>query len=389
MFTFFSELSLRKVSISPPFFSLFLILLSFSVACRGPDTEESLATISATAVITEVQPTPTDTPTPAPSSTPTAPPTPTETARPTKTAVPPTFSPTPTVELPIQKVGDLCLQWEDLERVRSGMFDSLNMGVDRSLVDWSPTGIYYTFYGAADTAFFSKELVDHPFIPNQTGPDLAVSCSLKKYASQEIAEHAIQLTTMLDFYSVPSSEYCPDNSCLLASMEQQPNIQYRIVPQNVIPGNPVIISYAKYLSGFNFSLMSRYEDVVLRLNIDPWSFEHSEEEFTTLLVELAEWIMSRVVEKYDRLDFPADRPLLQCTLRRGMDGCLAEILAVQLRLQQLGYAHVGTADGIFGQMTQQAVVDFQMRNGLNADSVVGVDTWERLFSDAAVPYNQG
>jgi hypothetical protein len=61
-----------------------------------------------------------------------------------------------------------------------------------------------------------------------------------------------------------------------------------------------------------------------------------------------------------------------------------EILAVQIRLIALGYSEVGTPDGVFGEMTDQAVRHFQKRNGLEVDGIVGPKTWERLFSAGAV-----
>jgi peptidoglycan hydrolase-like protein with peptidoglycan-binding domain len=61
-----------------------------------------------------------------------------------------------------------------------------------------------------------------------------------------------------------------------------------------------------------------------------------------------------------------------------------DVLALQTRLLALGYTEVGTPDGIFGQMTDQAVRHFQKRNGLEVDGVVGPKTWERLFSASAV-----
>ena len=39
------------------------------------------------------------------------------------------------------------------------------------------------------------------------------------------------------------------------------------------------------------------------------------------------------------------------------------------------------ADGIFGQMTEQAVKDFQEANGLDIDGIVGPHTWAILFND--------
>lgn len=50
---------------------------------------------------------------------------------------------------------------------------------------------------------------------------------------------------------------------------------------------------------------------------------------------------------------------------------------LQHRLQQLGF-YTSNTDGIFGSHTQQAVLKFQMRNGLLADGIVGTKTWRSL-----------
>jgi peptidoglycan hydrolase-like protein with peptidoglycan-binding domain len=61
-----------------------------------------------------------------------------------------------------------------------------------------------------------------------------------------------------------------------------------------------------------------------------------------------------------------------------------DVRLVQRRLSALGYTEVGAADGIFGPNTEAAVRAFQADNGLDADGVIGPQTWERLFSAAAV-----
>jgi len=65
------------------------------------------------------------------------------------------------------------------------------------------------------------------------------------------------------------------------------------------------------------------------------------------------------------------------TLRRGSRG--TEVKELQLILQRLGY-NPGTADGIFGLITLQAVIQFQKDNGLTPDGVVGPLTWQALQS---------
>jgi len=65
-------------------------------------------------------------------------------------------------------------------------------------------------------------------------------------------------------------------------------------------------------------------------------------------------------------------------LRRGMQG--PSIKQVQERLNVLG-AHPQLAnDGVFGPLTEAAVMDFQGQRSLNTDGIVGAITWNELFS---------
>ncbi|BAB05014.1 peptidoglycan-binding protein [Halalkalibacterium halodurans] len=59
-----------------------------------------------------------------------------------------------------------------------------------------------------------------------------------------------------------------------------------------------------------------------------------------------------------------------------------EVAAIQRQLNQLGF-NVGTADGIFGQRTESAVIAFQKQNNLNSDGIVGRLTWDKLFDHRA------
>ncbi len=61
-----------------------------------------------------------------------------------------------------------------------------------------------------------------------------------------------------------------------------------------------------------------------------------------------------------------------------------DVLQLQQRLVELGYSVVGTPDGWFGAKTDEAVRQFQQRNGLVVDGIVGRITWARLFSPDAV-----
>lgn len=68
------------------------------------------------------------------------------------------------------------------------------------------------------------------------------------------------------------------------------------------------------------------------------------------------------------------------TLRRGMSG--ENVRALQQRLIDLGYL-TGTADGIYGTATAEAVYAFQKRNGLTRDGIAGQKTLLALFSTSA------
>lgn len=59
------------------------------------------------------------------------------------------------------------------------------------------------------------------------------------------------------------------------------------------------------------------------------------------------------------------------TLRLGMSG--TDIMEFQAMLQKIGYYN-GAVDGVFGNLTQQAVINFQSRFGLAPDGIIGPDT---------------
>lgn len=62
-----------------------------------------------------------------------------------------------------------------------------------------------------------------------------------------------------------------------------------------------------------------------------------------------------------------------------------DVLKLQQRLLELGYAEAGTPDGIFGKQTEAAVRHFQEQNGLEVDGYVGPKTWKALLGSEAVP----
>lgn len=61
------------------------------------------------------------------------------------------------------------------------------------------------------------------------------------------------------------------------------------------------------------------------------------------------------------------------TLRKGSKGEDVKQLQRLLRL---------AVDGIFGRITEEAVRDYQRRNGLKADGIVGDETWKKLNGDS-------
>lgn len=59
-----------------------------------------------------------------------------------------------------------------------------------------------------------------------------------------------------------------------------------------------------------------------------------------------------------------------------------EVAEVQRRLKQWGYYN-GAVDGIYGSGTREAVRKFQAKNGLTADGVVGLQTYQALGMNAS------
>lgn len=276
----------------------------------------------------------------------------------------------------------LCLQGADLSALSPIPFSENAVGFDRSLVG-VPESIYYTFYGTSDTVFHSVETVPQPYISDTEGAAYSIGCNLTAYQDELLAQHAVDLTTIVDFYSIPSSDYCLENECLAVAMAERP-IEFLEEAQSILGYDYAVFRYAKMLTGPNLTLLARYDNIILRLNIDPWSNSVTLEQQTKLLIDLSDAIMERVITNSANEEFPAEFPVLQCRLYQGLGNCLIEILAVQLRLLQLGYEQVGEADGIFGPKTEQAVIDFQLLNELPADGVVGPQTWSVLFNSEAV-----
>lgn len=72
------------------------------------------------------------------------------------------------------------------------------------------------------------------------------------------------------------------------------------------------------------------------------------------------------------------------TLRMGNEAPRAAVMMLQQDLSFLGY-HTGRKDGLFGQITRRGVMAFQADNGLEADGIVGAQTWAALESAKPAP----
>ena len=90
----------------------------------------------------------------------------------------------------------------------------------------------------------------------------------------------------------------------------------------------------------------------------------------------------KVLFSASALPADAEEEVIFRTLRQGMEG--EDVGMLQLRLKALGY-YTGTADGVFGSGTKTAVTAFQQRNGLTANGVCDETTWNRAFSNDAIP----
>jgi len=80
---------------------------------------------------------------------------------------------------------------------------------------------------------------------------------------------------------------------------------------------------------------------------------------------------------------PVWPPYPGLVLRRGMQG--PSIRQVQERLNELGANPRLATDGIFGLLTEAAVMAFQRNSGITADGLVGPLTWNALFTRQPAP----
>lgn len=73
------------------------------------------------------------------------------------------------------------------------------------------------------------------------------------------------------------------------------------------------------------------------------------------------------------------------TYQEGSSG--SDVANIQRRLSEVGL-YSGNIDGVFGPMTTQAVIDFQLQRGIVADGIVGDVTLERLGLLSSAPINE-
>lgn len=74
------------------------------------------------------------------------------------------------------------------------------------------------------------------------------------------------------------------------------------------------------------------------------------------------------------------------TLQTGMEG--QDIYELQAKLIDLGYSNLNV-DGIFGETTEQAVINFQQAHNLTADGVAGEETLQTLQGGRRVETSRG
>lgn len=73
-------------------------------------------------------------------------------------------------------------------------------------------------------------------------------------------------------------------------------------------------------------------------------------------------------------------------LKPGMDG--DEVKELQGKLIELGYSNI-TVDGLFGETTKQAVIEFQNAKNIEADGIVGQETFQLLLGGRTPEVSRG
>jgi peptidoglycan hydrolase-like protein with peptidoglycan-binding domain len=75
-------------------------------------------------------------------------------------------------------------------------------------------------------------------------------------------------------------------------------------------------------------------------------------------------------------EIKAPPEIIRSNLKLGSQG--VEVLELQATLKLLGY-YTGVVDGIFSEDTAKSVAQFQSTVGLQADGIVGGETWKKIF----------
>ncbi|HWR44456.1 3D domain-containing protein [Sporomusa sp.] len=83
---------------------------------------------------------------------------------------------------------------------------------------------------------------------------------------------------------------------------------------------------------------------------------------------------------------PAFAALGDQTLKLGMDG--QDVTDLQVRLNDLGYNNI-TVDGVFGETTERAIKELQNAKNIDADGIVGQDTFQILLGDRRTEVSRG
>jgi len=81
---------------------------------------------------------------------------------------------------------------------------------------------------------------------------------------------------------------------------------------------------------------------------------------------------------------PPPPPIIRPTLRIGNTGLHVAVLQAQLHFWLF---MPGPMDGIFGPLTQRAVMAFQRDRGLVPDGIVGPLTWAALFDYSSIDWD--
>lgn len=84
-----------------------------------------------------------------------------------------------------------------------------------------------------------------------------------------------------------------------------------------------------------------------------------------------------ITKSYNSMDFdPSSRSNY---VGNGYTNSTARVKDLQNSLKQAGY-DPGPIDGIWGPSTRSALISMQRNNGLTADGICGVSTWNKLFT---------